>query len=86
MNAVASPDKEWITVSEAVELAGCTEGYLRRLLGEGDKRLTGWKAGARAWLVRKADVVELGRSLTTRSNARRHERTGRNRRRSRKTA
>ena len=83
---MASPDKEWITVAEAVELAGCTEGYLRRLLGEGDQRLRGWKAGARAWLVRRDDVLELRRHLTTRSNARRHERAGRPRRRTRKTA
>ena len=83
---VASPDKEWITVAEAVDLAGCTEGYLRRLLCEGDKRLRGWKAGARAWLVRREDVVELRRHLTTRSNARRHERSGKPKRRTRKTA
>jgi excisionase family DNA binding protein len=71
---VASPDKEWITVAEAVRLAGCTEGYLRRLLGEGDGRLTGWKAGERAWLVKRADVVALRESLTTRSNLRKDER------------
>jgi len=71
---VASPDKEWITIAEAVRLAGCTEGYLRRLLGEGDSRLTGWKAGERAWLVKRADVVTLRDSLTTRSNLRKDER------------
>jgi hypothetical protein len=83
---MASPDKEWITVAEAVKVAGCTEGYLRRLLCGGDTRLTGWKAGARAWLVRRADVVELKRNLTTRSNARRHERPSSPRKRTRKTA
>lgn len=71
---VASPDKEWITIAEAVRLAGCTEGYLRRLLGDGDSRLTGWKAGERAWLVKRADVVALRETLTTRSNLRRDER------------
>ena len=71
---MASPDKEWITISEAVKLAGCTEGYLRRLLGEGDTRLRGWKAGERAWLVFKADVLTLKASLTTRSNLRKDER------------
>jgi len=71
---LASPDKEWITISEAVKLAGCTEGYLRRLLGEGDTRLRGWKAGERAWLVFKADVLTLKASLTTRSNLRKDER------------
>lgn len=83
---MASPDKEWITVAEAVKVAGCTEGYLRRLLCSADSRLTGWKAGARAWLVRRADVVELKRNLTTRSNARRHERPSSPRKRARKTA
>jgi hypothetical protein len=71
---VASPDKDWITIAEAVENAGCTEGYLRRLLGAGDSRLRGWKAGERAWLVHRADVLELARSLTTRSNRRKAER------------
>lgn len=71
---VASPDKEWITIAEAVRLAGCTEGYLRRLLGDGDSRLTGWKAGERAWLVKRADVVALRESLTTRSNLKKDQR------------
>ena len=81
---VASPDKEWITIAEAVRLAGCTEGYLRRLLGDGDSRLTGWKAGERAWLVKRADVVALRESLTTRSNLKKDQRpaapTGRRKR------
>lgn len=42
---MSSPDREWVTVAEAVSIAGCTEGYIRRLLGDGDKRLRGWKAG-----------------------------------------
>jgi excisionase family DNA binding protein len=74
MIAVASPDKEWITIAEAVKLAGCTEGYLRRLLIADDKRLTGWKAGERAWLVKRADVLILKASLSTRSNLRKSER------------
>ncbi len=72
---MASPDKEWITIAEAVRLAGCTEGYLRRLLGDGDSRLTGWKAGERAWLVKRADVVALRESLTTRSNLKKDQRS-----------
>lgn len=74
MIAVASPDKEWITIAEAAALAGCTEGYLRRLLGGKDSRLTGWKAGERAWLVKKVDILALKASLTTRSNLRKSER------------
>jgi excisionase family DNA binding protein len=73
MIAVASPDKEWITIAEAVKLAGCTEGYLRRLLIADDKRLTGWKAGERAWLVKRADVLALKANLSTRSVGRRDE-------------
>ncbi len=71
---MASPDKEWITIAEAVKLAGCTEGYIRRLLIAEDSRLTGWKAGERAWLVKRSDVVALKASLTTRSNLRKSER------------
>lgn len=71
---MASPDNEWITISEAVRLAGCTEGYFRQLLGRSDPRLTGWKAGARAWLVKRADVLALKADLSTRSNLRRSER------------
>ena len=71
---MASPDKEWITIAEAVKLAGCTEGYIRRLLIAEDSRLTGWKAGERAWLVKRADVVALKAILSTRSVGRRAER------------
>jgi excisionase family DNA binding protein len=73
MIAVASPDKEWITVAEAVKLCGCTEGYIRRLLIDDDDRLTGWKAGERAWLVKRADVLILKANLSTRSVGRRDE-------------
>ena len=66
MVCMASPDEVWITVSEAAELIGCVDGYLRRLLADG--RLKGWKAGERAWLVERAAVLELGKTLTTRAN------------------
>lgn len=72
MVAVASPDDVWITVTEAAAIAGCVEGYVRRLLGEG--RLKGWKAGERAWLVDRQAVLDLAGQLTTRSNRRKHER------------
>jgi hypothetical protein len=63
-----------VTIAEAVTIAGCTEGYIRRLLGENDGRLTGWKAGKRAWLVKRSDVLALKAGLSTRSNARKDER------------
>lgn len=66
---MASPDREWITVAEAAALAGCTEGWLRLLLGDG--RLAGWKAGARAWLIRRTDAEALKGTLTSRSVGRR---------------
>ena len=69
MVAVASPDREWLTVSEAAALAGCTQGWVRLLLGDG--RLAGWKAGARAWLIRRADAEALKGTLTSRSVGRR---------------
>jgi hypothetical protein len=62
---VASPDKEWLTVSEAADVAGCTVGWIRLLLGRGD--LAGWKAGERAWLVNAAAARALRSDLTTRS-------------------
>lgn len=62
---VASPDKEWLTVSEAADLAGCTVGWIRLLLGRG--QLHGWKAGERAWLVSASDARQLRQSLTARS-------------------
>lgn len=71
---MASPDKEWVTITEAVKIAGCTEGYIRRLLIAEDSRLSGWKAGERAWLVKRVDVLALKASLSTRSVGRRAER------------
>ena len=62
---MSSPDNEWITIAEAVEVAGCTDGWLRMLLAKGD--LKGWKAGQRAWLLRRSDAIALKNTLTTRS-------------------
>ncbi len=62
---MASPDKEWLTVSEAADAAGCTQGWIRLLLSRGD--LAGWKAGERAWLVKASAVRELRSELTSRS-------------------
>ena len=69
---MSSPDHEWITIAEAVDAAGCTDGYLRRLLRQG--RLEGWRAGERAWLVLRDAISELRGQLSTRSNLRAHER------------
>jgi excisionase family DNA binding protein len=80
---VASPDQKWLTVEEAVALIGCTDGWVRHLLREG--KLIGWRAGERAWLVRRDSAVEARGNLTSRSNAKKGERAAKPRRR-RKTA
>jgi hypothetical protein len=66
---VASPDKEWLTVSEAAEAAGCTTGWIRWLLGTGE--LEGWKANERAWLVKADAAKALKGTLGPRSLGRR---------------
>jgi excisionase family DNA binding protein len=81
--SVASPDKNWLTVEEAVELIGCTDGWVRHLLREG--KLEGWRAGERAWLVRRDSAVKARAKLTTRSNAKKGQRAAKPRR-GRKTA
>jgi excisionase family DNA binding protein len=70
---VASPDKEWLTVSEAADAAGCTTGWIRLLLGRGE--LEGWKAGERAWLVKASAAKALRHSLGERSLGRRDAKT-----------
>lgn len=70
---VASPDKEWLTVSEAAKKAGCTEGWIRMLLLRG--QLDGWKSGERAWNVSADAIKELSRSLTDRSVGKREKKS-----------
>jgi hypothetical protein len=67
MVCMAIPDKEWLTTDKAAEIAGCTEGWLRLLLGRGDKRLEGWKIGQRAWLVSRTSLEAFRGTLTSRS-------------------
>lgn len=52
---------DWLNVSDAATVAGCTSGWIRLLLRNG--KLNGWRAGQRAWLVRKADCIALRQSL-----------------------
>lgn len=80
---MASPDKTWLTVEEAVKLIGCTDGWVRHLLREG--KLEGWRAGERAWLVSRDSAIQARSTLTTRSNAKKANRDPRPRKR-RKTA
>jgi excisionase family DNA binding protein len=80
---MSSPDRQWITVAEAVEVAGCTDGYIRRLLRE--ERLEGWRAGAHAWLVKREAAQELRSALSTRSNLRVAERKSLQKKRSKRS-
>lgn len=52
-------------MAEAAKAAGCTQGWIRLLLGRGD--LAGWKAGERAWLVNAEAARALRGELTSRS-------------------
>lgn len=62
---------EYLTVAEAVEVMGCTEGWIRSLLGRnllpGARRV-----GQRVWLIPAAAAREARDNLTTRANAKRH--------------
>ena len=62
---------EYLTVSEAVDVMGCTEGWIRALLGRqaipGARRI-----GQRVWLIPAAAAREARDGLTTRSNAKKH--------------
>jgi excisionase family DNA binding protein len=69
-----SPQKidggEYLTVAEAVDAIGCTEGWVRMLLRDG--RLRGRRFGERVWLIPVEACREARDALTTRANAKRH--------------
>lgn len=64
---MASPDNKWVSVSEACELAGCTDGWIRHLLREG--KLGGFQVNEWTWMVDRAEAVALRKHLSSRSNA-----------------
>lgn len=64
---MASPDNKWVSVSEAVAIAGCTDGWIRHLLRTG--KLKGFQVNEWTWMVDRADCVGLRKSLSSRSNA-----------------
>lgn len=62
---------EYLTVAEAVEVMGCSEGWVRTLLGEG--KLPGARRiGQRVWLIPTAAAREARDGLTTRSAGKKH--------------
>ena len=62
---------EYLTVAEAVALMGCTDGWVRHLLGEG-KMPGARRIGQRIWLIPAAAARAARDNLTTRANAKRH--------------
>lgn len=72
-------EDDWVSVSKAADIAGCSEQYIRRELlehVEGDQvrtaggRLEGWRPNGKAWLVSIRSATALGETLSTR--ARKH--------------
>lgn len=62
---------EYLTVSETVQVMGCTEGWVRQLLGAG--RLPGARRiGQRVWLIPATAAREARENLTTRAKAKKH--------------
>lgn len=62
---------EYLTVAEATELMGCSEGWVRTLLSEG-KLAGARRIGQRVWLIPAAAAREARDSLTTRSVGKKH--------------
>ena len=62
---------EYLTVAEAVEVMGCTEGWVRTLIGR--KELPGTRRiGKRIWLIPAAAARQAQGCLTTRSVGKKH--------------
>lgn len=62
---------EYLTVAEATEVMGCTEGWVRTLLGAG--RIPGARRiGQRVWLIPTAAAKAARDGLTTRSVGKKH--------------
>jgi len=60
----------YYTVSQAVDVIGCTDGWIRMLIRTG--KLPAVSAGGRAYLIAESDALAARDSLTTRANAKRH--------------
>lgn len=62
---------DYLTVSEAVDYMGCTDGWVRFLLRE--NRLKGARRiGERIWLIPVEAAKEAKEALTTRSSGKKH--------------
>lgn len=64
-------DGEYLTVAEAVDFMGCSDGWVRALLR--DDRLPGaQRIGQRVWLIPTAAAKEARDNLSTRSVGKKH--------------
>lgn len=61
---------EYLTVAEAVEFIGCTDGWVRVLCREG--RLQSRMLGKRLRLVEKRSAAHIRETLTTRATGKKH--------------
>jgi excisionase family DNA binding protein len=61
---------DYLTVAEAVEYIGCTDGWVRHLCRE--KKLASRMLGLRLRLVEKRSATEIRDSLTTRATGKKH--------------
>lgn len=61
---------EYLTIAEAVQYMGCTDGWVRMLLR--NKKLRGKQIGQRLWLVTRESAAEVRDSLTTRATGKKH--------------
>ena len=84
-----SPCGTWLSVAVAADAAGCSEGWLRLLLGKHadqwakDGRC--WKVGTRAWAMHRDLVQEIKSGLSDRSLGKRLESKPNTRRTSRRS-
>jgi excisionase family DNA binding protein len=62
--------REYLTIAEAVDYMGCTDGWVRHLLRS--KKLRGRMLGKRLWLIETHSATEQREALTTRANAKKH--------------
>ena len=70
-----SPCGTWLSVAAAASAAGCTEGWLRLLLGKHSAEWSRdgrcWKVGTRAWAMHRELVKDIASGLSTRSRGQR---------------
>lgn len=76
---MATPDNKYVSVAEACDLAGCTDGWIRHLLREG--KLSGIQFNGWTWMIDRKEAVALRSTLSARSIGSRDTRPARPRKR-----